>query len=149
MNPNKTIPSASHAASRGTDYDGFLRASPDHRVHRADIPRQQVERMHTRNRFLDRSTEGRDADFVATRGSTTRAIKRMIWSRMLNEHVWWARQPSGKWEPTGARERAVIRKLRVELSDAHNGESVEEVLDAMSAEELREAALEANPNADL
>lgn len=149
MQPLHTSPSASSTTSRGTDYQGFLRVNVEPRVSRVDVPRVQFEKQEARNRRLDRSTEGVDADFVATRGSTTRPIKRMVWSPRLKEHVWWVRRPDGKWEPTGCRERAVVRKLRVELSDAHGGQSVEEILDALSADDFEAIAREVDPNAHL
>ena len=59
----------------------------------------------------------------------------MLWSARLGAFVWWRFDSArAKWIPEGV-ERAEARKLRVELSDANEGRSVEEVL----ADRLQEA----------
>lgn len=79
----------------------------------------------------DVKTSGRDHDpeleaaAGAVHGSPKRALE---WSARRGTFVWWQYDAQrAKWMPEGA-ERAEARKLRVELSDANEGKSVEEIL---------------------
>ena len=79
----------------------------------------------------DVASSGADYDPVleGARGEVLgRAVRTMVWSQREGTFVWWrydARRH--KWEPE-AREGVAARKLRMELSDAHAGRSVEEIL---------------------
>lgn len=73
------------------------------------------------------SGSGFDPVLEGARGEVIgRPARALVWSARLGRHVWW-RCAHGRWDPEGV-ERAVTRKLRVELSDANEGRSVEEVL---------------------
>lgn len=57
-----------------------------------------------------------------------RPVRTMEWSARERRFLWWQYDAArATWTPEGV-ERATARKLRVELSDAHEGRSVEEVL---------------------
>ena len=57
-----------------------------------------------------------------------RAARTMVWNAKEARFVWWRYEAARrKWLPEGA-EGVQARKLRVELSDANEGKSVEEVL---------------------
>ena len=105
---------------------------------------------------LDASTEGIDRVFRATRGSVWAPKKRLVWSPALKRQVWWERTPAGKWIPQGVEDRAVVRKLRVEVANEHDrlvllaqrqkrpapmpegmGLSVEEILDVLDEDDAR------------
>ena len=70
-----------------------------------------------------------DAEFEATRGAVLgKPVRAMVWSEREGAFVWWRYEAArAKWVPEG-REGMAARKLRVELSDANDGRSVEEVL---------------------
>ena len=79
----------------------------------------------------DVRSSGADYDPVleGARGDVLgRPVRTMVWSPREGAFVWWRYEaPRAKWVPEG-REGVTARKLRVELSDAHEGRSVEEVL---------------------
>ena len=87
----------------------------------------------------DASSSGADYDPVlegAAGAVHGKPVRTMEWSARLGRFVWWAYDEArAKWMPEGV-ERAEARKLRVELSDANEGKSVEEIL----ADRLQEAA---------
>jgi hypothetical protein len=70
-----------------------------------------------------------DAELEAAGGAVHRRPARaMEWSARRGAFVWWQYDArAAKWMPEGV-ERAEARKLRVEISDANKGKSVEEVL---------------------
>jgi hypothetical protein len=79
----------------------------------------------------DVESSGRDYDpeLEAAAGYVHgRPVRAMAWSARLARFVWWQYDAArAKWMPEGV-EAAIARKLRVELSDANEGRSVEEVL---------------------
>ena len=79
----------------------------------------------------DASSSGADYDPVleGARGDVLgRAARTIVWSQRERAFVWWRYEASrARWVPEG-REGVAARRLRVELSDAHEGKSVEEVL---------------------
>lgn len=79
----------------------------------------------------DIETSGRDYDpeLEAAAGAVHgKPVRTMQWSARLGAFVWWRFDAArAKWLPEGVG-RAEARKLRVELSDASDGRSVEEVL---------------------
>ena len=87
----------------------------------------------------DVASSGADYDPVlegARGGVLGRAVRTMVWSARESAFVWWRYDAArAKWVPEG-REGVAARKLRVELSDANEGRSVEEVL----ADRLAEVA---------
>ena len=70
-----------------------------------------------------------DEELEAARGCVLgRPARTMVWSEREGAFVWWRHDATrAKWTPE-AREGVAARKLRVELSDAHEGKSVEEIL---------------------
>ena len=83
----------------------------------------------SRERKADVRSSGSDYDAeldAAAGGVIGRPARALVWSKHLGRMVWW-RYANERWNPEGV-ERAVARKLRVELSDANAGRSVEEVL---------------------
>lgn len=84
-----------------------------------------------RERKADVASSGADydAEIEAARGEVHgRPARAMEWSAREKRVVWWQYDAKRtKWMPEGV-ERAMARKLRVELSDAHEGKSVEEIL---------------------
>jgi hypothetical protein len=70
-----------------------------------------------------------DPELEAAAGAAYgKPARTMEWSARLGLFVWWRFDASSaKWMPEGV-EPAIARKLRVELSDANEGRSVEEVL---------------------
>ena len=70
-----------------------------------------------------------DAELEAARGAVHgRPVRTMEWSAREERFVWWQYDAArAKWMPEGV-ERALARRLRVELSDANGGRSVEEIL---------------------
>lgn len=130
-------------------------AAGHHRI--ADEPRIAHDLHLQRMARQDASTEARDRAFIATRGSRWGPRRRMIWSDRLGRFVWWERSYEGKWAPQGVTDRALARKLRVEVADAHDarlrtarraglvlpspeeeGASVEEILDVLDELDARE-----------
>lgn len=85
----------------------------------------------------DVRSSGSDFDAVlegARGGVIGQPARALLWSATLGRMVWW-HHANGRREPEGV-ERAVARKLRVELSDANKGKSVEEILaDSVEASE--------------
>lgn len=81
----------------------------------------------------DVRSSGADYDPVleGARGSVLgRPVRAMQWSAREGGFVWWRYdERRRKWDPQGV-EGVAARKLRVELSDAHQGRSVEEILAA-------------------
>ena len=79
----------------------------------------------------DVETSGRDYDpeLEAAAGAVHgKPVRTMAWSARLSAFVWWQFEAArSKWMPEGV-ERTEARKLRVELSDANEGKSVEEIL---------------------
>ena len=79
----------------------------------------------------DVETSGRDYDpeLEAAAGAVHgKSVRTMQWSALRGAFVWWQYDAArAKWMAEGV-ERAEARKLRVELSDANEGKSVEEVL---------------------
>lgn len=84
-----------------------------------------------REERADVRSSGRDYDpeLEAAAGAVHgRPVRALVWSPSLKRHVWWHHEADRRrWTPEGV-ELAVARKLRVELSDANEGKSVEEVL---------------------
>lgn len=84
-----------------------------------------------RERRADIETSGSeyDPELEAAAGAVHgRPVRAMEWSARLGAFVWWRFDPArAKWMPEGV-EAAVARRLRVELSDANEGRSIEEVL---------------------
>ena len=83
--------------------------------------------------MADARSSGADYDPVleGARGEVLgRPLRTMVWSAREGRFVWWRYdERRRKWEPQGV-EGVAARKLRVELSDAHEGRSVEEILAA-------------------
>lgn len=79
----------------------------------------------------DVESSGRDYDpeLEAAAGAVHGApVRAMAWSARRGAFVWWRYDAArATWTPMGV-ERAEARKLRVELSDANEGRSAEEVL---------------------
>lgn len=75
------------------------------------------------------SGSGYDPGFEGTRGTVIgRPCRALLWSAREARFVWWHYQAGrAKWLPEGA-DRARARRLRIEVSEAHGGRSVEEVL---------------------
>lgn len=91
-----------------------------------------VDREKSRRELrADIETSGRDyvPELEAAAGAVHgKPVRTMQWSALRGAFVWWRYDAAhAKWAPE-AIERAEARKLRVELSDANEGKSVEEVL---------------------
>ena len=78
---------------------------------------------------VESSGADHDPELEAAAGAVHgRPVRTIEWSARLSALVWWRFDAArAKWMPVGV-EPAIARKLRVELSDANEGKSVEEIL---------------------
>lgn len=78
---------------------------------------------------VESSGADHDPEIEAAAGAVHgRPVRTMEWSARMCALVWWRFDAArAKWMPEGV-ELAIARKLRVELSDANEGKSVEEIL---------------------
>jgi hypothetical protein len=137
---------ACHARVRGQECervqnDRLRNAKVGRRLAREEVARQGWTGMRgsfavdreaaSREQKADVRSSGSDFDAVleGARGDVHgKPARAMAWSEREARFVWWSYdQARRKWWPEGV-EAIGARKLRVELSDANEGRSVEEVL---------------------